>query len=224
MKKAFSKYGEFRKVIKSTDHVCPSCGSQRISIFHKIESIPVHSVLKISTRENALDYPKADISLGFCQGCGFIFNLAFDPSMLEYSSDCEESQGCSPTFNAFSHRLANDLVKRYDLHQKDILEIGCGKGEFLTLLCELGDNRGVGFDPAYVDRSSFHGANKQITFIKDFYSENYSNYHADFICCKMTLEHIKDTFDFVSMVRRSIGDRTNTTVFFSGSRGYSHFA
>jgi hypothetical protein len=53
-----------------------------------------------------------------------------------------------------------------------------------------------------------------VTFIADFYSEEYTRYHADFVCCKMTLEHISDTAEFVSRVRRSIGDRLETTVFF----------
>jgi hypothetical protein len=53
-----------------------------------------------------------------------------------------------------------------------------------------------------------------VQFIADFYSEEYTRYHADFVCCKMTLEHIPDTAEFVSRVRRSIGDRLETTVFF----------
>ena len=35
------------------------------------------------------------------------------------------------------------------IRNKTILEIGCGKGEFLVLMCELGDNRGIGIDPSY---------------------------------------------------------------------------
>ena len=31
-----------------------------------------------------------------------------------------------------------------------MIEIGCGKGEFLTLLCETTGARGVGFDPEAV--------------------------------------------------------------------------
>ena len=90
------------------------------------------------------------IALAFRPACGFISNVAFDPSLQEYSSGYEATQSFSPTFNAFAHRLARQLVDQYDLHGKEIIEIGCGQGEFLTTLCELGDNRGVGFDPAYV--------------------------------------------------------------------------
>jgi len=166
------------------------------------------------TREIALNYRKGDIALGFCQSCGFVSNLAFDPRRLEYSSDCEESQGFSPTFNAFARYQARRLIEQYDLHHKDIIEIGCGKGEFLILLCELGNNRGIGFDPAFVRGRNRSQALDRITFITDFYSEKYANYHGDFICCRMTLEHIQHTADFIMTVRQAIGGWSDTIVFF----------
>jgi len=63
---------------------------------------------------------------------------------------CEETQGFSPFFRAWHEGLAQRLIDRYSLRAKKIIEIGCGKGEFLALLCDLGHNRGIGFDPAYV--------------------------------------------------------------------------
>jgi len=204
---------ELTKASKA-DHVCPNCEMNKMSVFHKVKDVPVHSVLNMATREKALNYPKGDILLGFCCNCGFVSNVAFDARMLEYSTDCEESQGFSPTFNEFSRRLAKYLIEKYDLHYKEIMEIGCGKGEFLTLLCDLGENRGVGFDPAYVKARDTSKTAERITFIQDFYSEKYAGYQADFVCCKMTLEHIHLTAQFVSMVRRAIGDRLDTIVFF----------
>ena len=134
-----------------TEIICHSCGVHGVSIFCEFRSVPVHSVLLMPTREIAVNFPKGDVELGFCQNCGFVFNTAFDPGMHEYSSKYEETQGFSPTFNAFHRRLATRLIERYDLHHKNIIEIGCGKGEFLTLLCEMGENRGVGFDPSYIN-------------------------------------------------------------------------
>jgi hypothetical protein len=185
-----------------------------MTLFYQIKNVPVHSVLLLNTRKEAQDYPKGNIDLAFCESCGFITNVAFDPKMHEYSSKYEETQGFSTTFNTFHRNLAQRLIDQYNLHNKDIIEIGCGKGEFLTLLCELGHNRGVGFDPAYISERNPSEIKNQITFIKDFYSEKYAHYHGDFLCCKMTLEHIQDTAEFVSIVRRSIGDRLDTVVFF----------
>ena len=110
--------------------------------------------------------------------------------------------------------MASDLIEQYDLHGKDIIEIGCDKGDFITMLCEMGGNRGVGFDPAYVPGRHPSPAADRLTFIPDFYSEKYADYRADFICCKMTLEHIPNVGEFVATLRRSIGDKHETTIFF----------
>lgn len=189
---------------------CPGCSSADTAIFYRTDAVPVHSVLLFTTREKAIAYPRRDIQLAFCRNCGFIFNAAFDPRALEYSPEYESSQAFSPTFNRFAHDLAERLVERYGLRGKDILEIGCGNGEFISLLCEIGGNRGVGFDPAFQE---YRGKGNHVTFVRDFYSEQYRDYRADFLCCKMTLEHIPDTGNFVGMVRRAIGDG-DTVVFF----------
>jgi len=194
---------------------CPGCGSQNIHIFHDIKNVPVNSVLNCNTREAAKAFPRADISLGLCRQCGFIYNALFDSNLVRYSSECEESQGCSPTFNAFARRLAEDLVEKYSLREKRIIEIGCGKGEFLKLICSLGPNYGVGFDPGYIPgRSTHEVAPDRIEFIRDYYSEKYAAYQGDLICCRMTLEHIPDTAVFLETVRGSIRQRKQTIVFF----------
>lgn len=185
-----------------------------MSIFYEVENAPVHSVLLLATRDEAVSYPCGNILLALCPDCGFICNVAFDPALHEYSARYEATQSCSPTFNVFHRNLAQHLIERFDLHDKDIIEIGCGQGEFLTLLCELGGNRGVGFDPAYDGRLPDSEAKDRLSFVSDFYSEEYAQYHGDFVVCKMTLEHILDTSGFVSTVRRSVGDRFETVVFF----------
>ena len=198
---------------------CPNCGAASLSAFYEVQKVPVHSVLLLETLEEAVSYPRGDIRLGLCNACGFITNMAFDPGVHEYSAKYEATQGYSSTFNAFHQRLAQSLVDRYHLQGKSIIEIGCGQGEFLELLCKIGNNTGVGFDPAYVPERSQVKFNPNITFIQDFYSEKYAGYQADFICCKMTLEHIHQTASFLNTVRRSIGDRENTIIFFQVPNG-----
>jgi hypothetical protein len=166
------------------------------------------------TRERAVQYPTGNLSLVFCRSCGFIFNVLFDPSLHEYSAQYEETQSYSDTFNAFHRALALDLLERHNLRDKRIIEIGCGKGEFLLLLCRLGNNQGVGFDPAYVEGRIQVGTADRVTFVREFYSERFAGTPADFVCCKMTLEHIQATADFVGMVRESMRERYNTVVFF----------
>lgn len=194
---------------------CPSCDSADIRLFHELKSIPVNTVMNSYSRDAALAFPRGDITLGFCRRCGFIFNTRFNRNAVRYSSDCEESQACSPTFTSFARRVARDLVKKYGLQDKTIIEIGCGKGEFLKYICSLGRNRGVGFDPAYIPGRSYgKGTEVTVDFIRDFYSDKYAGYHGDLICCRMTLEHIPDTAGLVRTVHRAVAARRDTVVFF----------
>ncbi len=198
----------------STTYACPACDKGRMTVFYELRDFPVHTVINIAKRADAIAYRRGDVCLAFCGDCGFISNVAFNQELIDYCPDCEETQGFSPTFRSFASRSARQLVERYNLKGKTILEIGCGKGEFLSMLCQYGQNRGIGFDPAYVEGRVEHPAEKNVQFIRDYYSEKYSHYQADFICCLMTLEHIHAAGSFISMVRRAVADNQSTVVFF----------
>ena len=60
----------------------------------------------------------------------------------------ENSLYFSPAFQEYADWLTDHLVEAFDLHDKDLVEVGCGSAEFLNALCERGDNRGFGFDPS----------------------------------------------------------------------------
>lgn len=194
--------------------LCPSCQQGRMEAFYEVRNIPVHSVLLMPTRERAVNYPRRDLRLGFCASCGFISNIIFDPTVHEYSTSCEESQGFSPTFNAFARSLAKRWVEQYHLQGKSVLEIGCGKGEFLVSMVELGMSRGIGIDPAFVPERLRTPVADRLEFIQDLYSEKYTHLQADVVCCRHTLEHISPTGSFMSMIRRTIGDRLDTLLLF----------
>ena len=201
------------------NNTCPNCGAPNMEFFYKVDNVPVHSVLLMSTKEEAITYTRGNIHLYLCKNCGFISNMAFESAKQEYSSRYEETQGFSPTFNKFHKALAERLIEKHDLRKKEIIEIGCGKGDFITMLCEFGDNTGYGFDPAYIEERNTSNSKEKIKFITDLYSEKYTDYHGDFVCCKMTLEHIHNTYEFVKTVRKSIGDRFDTMVFFQIPNG-----
>ena len=182
--------------------------------FYEVASAPVHSCIMFSTEAEAREFPRRRIELGLCRSCGFVSNMAFDANVQDYSPLYEDQQCYSPTFNAFARRLAGNLIEKYDLRGKDIVEIGCGKGDFLAMMCEMGDNRGVGIDPSCEKERIESSALDRITIIQDYYSEKYSHLTGDLVICRHTLEHIHRTRDFVETVRRGIGTRRDTIVFF----------
>jgi SAM-dependent methyltransferase len=192
---------------------CPNCGAVRSHVFHQVAAVPVNSCLLFADRESAQSLESGDIDLAFCPDCSFIFNAAWKPERTVYSDLYEETQGFSPTFKAFHRELAERLIRRYDVVGKEIVEIGCGKGEFLSLLCELGGNDGIGYDPSFIPARR-DGSSANVTFKREFFSETTVQSAPDLVCCKMTLEHIFETQCFAQAVRRVASPERGTIVFF----------
>jgi SAM-dependent methyltransferase len=144
-----------------------------------------------------------------------VFNLAFHPEEMKYGREYENSLHFSPRFQEYALELAGRLIERYELRDKVIVEIGSGKGEFLSLLCHLGGNRGFGFDPSYDHSRAGHTNGEKIIFITDFFSSAYSDIKADIICCRHVLEHIQSPSRLLTDIHQMItAGRHRTVVFF----------
>ncbi|MGL5804281.1 MAG: class I SAM-dependent methyltransferase [Xenococcaceae cyanobacterium] len=194
-----------------------------LEVFFEMLNVPIYCNLLWSEREAAINCPKGDIKLVFNPDSGLIYNAAFDATLLDYDRDYENSLHYSPRFQEYARTLASDLVKRHQLDRKDIIEIGCGKGDFLISLCELSNSKGVGFDPTYVPRSEHEHMSEQVKIIQDYYSDKYQDYQADLICCRHTLEHILNPDVLLGSLRQAIGSRLNTAVFFEVPNGLHTF-
>ncbi|WP_230293642.1 class I SAM-dependent methyltransferase [Croceicoccus sp. Ery5] len=194
---------------------CPSCGSGDLTGIYAQDDVPVSSCLLFDDADAALQVDRGDIRLSHCAGCGFIFNAAIRQGASEYSERYEETQGFSPTFSSFHTALATDLIERHDLRGREVLEIGCGKGEFLLLLSQLGENRCTGIDPsAHPHRIEGIEGAQRVRLIPEFFSPELAQQQFDAIVCKMTLEHIVPTLDFLRVVREGIVEGSRPLVFF----------
>jgi SAM-dependent methyltransferase len=192
---------------------CPVCGHKQLEVFFEIRQVPVFSNLLWTEPDDAQNCPKGDIKLAFCPVCSHILNAAFDPALLNYAQEYENPLDYSPRFQEYMRSLANGLIERYNLHKKKIISIGCGKGTFLSMLCEIGNNRGIGFDPAFIKRERYNKKQEKIKFIPDLFSEKHATQQCDLIECRQVLEHIYNPKDFLRMLRGSIDERI-TGVFF----------
>lgn len=166
------------------------------------------------TEHTALAYPRGDIELGFCPACGFLTNTRYDDRLKNYTPDYEESQHFSPRFGQFARWLAQHWIDQFDLRERHIVEIGCGKGEFLSLICQLGNCRGTGIDPTCRPDRLPPAVRDRIHLVRDYYGRRHSALDADVVLCRHTLEHIHQVRDFLLLIRQTLGHRKDARVLF----------
>ena len=118
----------------STATSCRLCGSSATDNFLTRRSVPVHQNRIARTRDEARSVARGYLQMVVCIECDFVFNAAFDPELLSYDEQYDNSQTCSPAFNEYVDELVNYLIEEQDVRGKRIAEIGCGKGAFLTRL------------------------------------------------------------------------------------------
>ncbi len=192
---------------------CPICQSLHCFSFYHVSDQPTSENILYLTQKDALEAPSGDIDMVFCKDCGFVFNRLFYTHKVEYGKQYQYTQPPSLYFEGFIRQLAEDLIDTYDLRYKHIVDIGCGKGDFLRLLCRLGNNKGIGYDTSY--DGPLEVDNKQVRFFRQYINNSvFLQPIPDLICCRQVIEHIPQPAKLLSTLRRMIGDVSDTVVFF----------
>lgn len=185
---------------------CLVCGRPAGKPFAELQGVPVHPNVLWSTPEEAREARRGDISLALCEGCGLIWNTRFDPDVLSYDADYENSLHFSEEFRRYTQELAERLIESHELTGKHVAEIGSGKGEFLALLCEKAGCTGIGFDPSYGGESDSR-AEGRVTFVRDLFGLDSDLGQADLVVSRHVLEHLDDPVGVLTMLRRALGER-----------------
>lgn len=195
----------------SLTQACPACDERRTYPFYELPDAPVLSNVLCDSVGQARSLARGRISLALCHGCGLIFNRAFEPSAVSYGGHYENALHFSPRFRAFVRELSQHLVQRFGLHRKEIIEVGCGDGQFLASLCRLGRNRGRGYDPSHEPARSALRDDDDVRIAKREL-DDYVSRQADMIVCRHVLEHVFDPREFLRSIRKHL--RPNAGVYF----------
>jgi len=198
----------------ATNTVCPACGARGLSPFYDVDGVPLRSSVVLDDAREARAFPTGRLLLAACGACGFVTNAAFDAALRVPDAATEDQQGWSPTFLAYARSQAAELVDRYGLRGRRVLEIGCGRGDFLALVCALGANEGVGVDPLFHGAGGLDAGGGSITAVAEPYGPAHARFRPDLVVCRHTLEHIAEPAAFLRLLRSTLGDRESTPVVF----------
>jgi len=193
---------------------CQVCGSVATSVFFELKKMPVLIGTLWQGAAEAKGTQTGDMQLVYCSDCSFIWNRVFDPDLLAYSETYENSLHFSDVFQKYTTDLVTRLIDTYDITNKDVIDIGCGKGDFLAMLCEQGNNRGVGFDPSYAGDRITGPVAERLTFHRDLFSEKYANLNADLLTSRFVFEHVTKPVEFLQLILDGLGKSSDAVLYF----------
>ena len=122
---------------------------------------------------------------------GFVQNVAFDETLIEYDENYQNDQSKSLKFRQHMETVYTK-IKSYYPKGSSLVEVGCGKGAFLDIVRNDNFFEYSGYDVAY------EGSDEKI-FSR--YLRDDDNLHADIVVLRHTLEHIKYPQRFLAMLK-----------------------
>ena len=195
---------------------CLICGGTALEPLICIPGVPTLCNRLCASEAEARNAPRGDIRLSYCPDCGHVVNSAFDQEQVDYDVRFENTLTFSPRYRQYAEMTADRVINRYGLSGKRIVEIGCGTGDFLRLLCRPG-NRCEGYDPSQPNSRSAVGCGSFEIIGRNFAVQDVAG--ADFVCCRHVLEHLPEPMDLLRQLRESMAIGPDAVVFFEVPNG-----
>lgn len=155
--------------------------------------LPIFQNRMYESSEAGRSCPKGEMLLVEDLQSGLVRNSAFDPSIMDYDAAYQNEQGTSQTFQHHLNEVAQ-LIET-TLGKVRLVEVGCGKGNFLELLLDRGADV-VGYDPTY------EGSNPKVK--RKYFSEELG-IRGDGLILRHVLEHIENPVDFLFRLKAANG-------------------
>lgn len=192
---------------------CPVCGGERTDVFLERPGVPAHQNVAYTSQSEAVGAPRADLRMRACGGCGFVWNEAFDASRVGYDAHYDNTQHHSPRFSAHMRAMAERILEALPARAATIVEIGCGKGDFLRLLVAdaAPGHQGIGYDTTHDGPAVEAGG--RLRFERRLFDRSCVEDRPDVVVCRHVIEHIPDPLVVLRELRSALGEHS-ARVFF----------
>lgn len=159
---------------------------------------PVILNYRFATADHAMGVARRDMELRECNHCGLVFNAILDAAAIPYDERYENRQNFSAGFVTMLEDTADTLAENYSLKGGIVLEVGCGKGDFLNLLCDRAQARGLGYDTSCEQAGT--RADGRVSFFKRYVGAEDVTEKIDLVVCRHVVEHVPEIGDFFRLL------------------------
>lgn len=179
---------------------CKICNRSNLIMFISFDKYPK----TISNLFNDGESAKKDFEkISFVQ-CDFCHHIQISEDMPQhFYEEYIMTVSHSPKMNNFQKEQAVFFIDKFKLKNKNILEVGCGDGNFLSILKELGVHA-YGNEPSRPFREL--ALKKGLNVDELFVDENYSHPAAPFdaVVSREVMEHVPQPIEFLRNIRRVV--------------------
>lgn len=166
-----------------------------------------------STRAEARALPRGDVAFVGCAECGLAWNRLFEPERLVFDPTYNPDQAGSPTFDAHFAAVADRVAAACaGLDRVDLLEVGCGQGDFLQALVDRLGARvrtARGYDPAlWGGVPRFH--DPRITVARRYFDDSAVatlDAAPNVVVSRHVVQHVADPGALFRALRRAMASR-----------------
>lgn len=193
------------------NNYCPVCGGANTIPSVTRDDLIVMQNYVYRSQTDAVFSPTGYFELRVCGDCDFAYNAAFDPTLLTYDKNYDNLVP-SAVIEEYYRQIAGFLNGTFDLTGGPVVEVGCGKGVFLTILARMFPGiEAFGMDPSYEPGAEAPPPN--VKFIPEIFDRAHVPERPALVVCRHVLEHMSSPKEFLESIRNAAAAFPGTPFF-----------
>lgn len=171
---------------------CNICGEQSNTIF-SVDRVPPIQNRFFSNTIEAQNFDATKVVFFWCDNCQHV--SIHKEKSLDFDEQYNNNQAASSVAVNQFRAVFNDIEQMVPAKSSRIIEIGCGRGELLKMLQDIGYGNLKGYDPAAPAPSEL---------VSNDYWNGEESEKADLVIARHTLEEIPDPKKFIATIAGAI--------------------